>query len=79
MARETALMEMLSDGDDLQEDAGAPGKAKRRSRARTAPKFDVRAYLFGMCGVDLTRINGIDAAYQPIFARRLLPPPVRSP
>lgn len=43
-----------------QDDVGAPGKAKRRSRARNAPKFDVRAYLFGMCGVDLTRINGID-------------------
>jgi len=43
-----------------QDDVGEPGKAKRRSRARNAPKFDVRAYLFGMCGVDLTRINGID-------------------
>ena len=42
------------------DDVGEPGKAKRRSRARNAPKFDVRAYLFGMCGVDLTRINGID-------------------
>ena len=44
----------------LQQNDGEPGKAKRRSRARNAPKFDVRAYLFGMCGVDLTRINGID-------------------
>lgn len=40
---------------------GDPGKDRRRLRARNAPKFDVRAYLFGMCGVDLTRINGIDA------------------
>ena len=44
----------------LQTQAGDPGKDRRRSRARNAPKFDVRAYLFGMCGVDLTRINGID-------------------
>jgi len=43
-----------------QDDVVDPGKAKRRSQARNAPKFDVRAYLFGMCGVDLTRINGID-------------------
>jgi len=42
------------------EAVGDPGKNRRRSRARNAPKFDVRAYLFGMCGVDLTRINGID-------------------
>lgn len=26
------------------------------------PPFDLRAYLFGLCGVDLTRINGIDAS-----------------
>lgn len=36
----------------LQQNDGEPGKAKRRSRARNAPKFDVRAYLFGMCGVE---------------------------
>lgn len=44
----------------LQTQAGDPGKDRHRSRARNAPKFDVRAYLFGMCGVDLTRIHGID-------------------
>ncbi len=44
----------------LQTQAGDPGKDRRRSRARNAPKFDVRAYLFGMYRVDLTRINGID-------------------
>jgi transposase len=44
----------------LQTQAGDPGKDRRRSHARNAPKFDVRTYLFGMCGVDLTRINGID-------------------
>lgn len=42
------------------DDVGTPGKAKRRSRAKNAPKFDVRTHLFGMCGVDLTRIDGID-------------------
>lgn len=37
-----------------------PAKARRRGRARNAPRFDLRAQLFKMCGVDLTRIDGID-------------------
>lgn len=40
---------------------GDPGKPKRRSRAKNAPRIDVRTYLFRMCAVDLTRINCIDA------------------
>ena len=39
---------------------GDPAKGKKRSRARNAPKFDLRTQLFQMCGVDLTRIDGID-------------------
>jgi transposase len=39
---------------------GDPAKGKKRSRARNAPKFDLRRQLFQMCGVDLTRIDGID-------------------
>ena len=39
--------------------AGSPEPGKRRSR-RNAPKFHVRAPLFKICGVDLTRIDGID-------------------
>ncbi len=39
---------------------GEPTTAKKRGRARNAPKFDLRAHLFKMCGVDLTRIDGID-------------------
>ncbi len=39
---------------------GSPATGKKRSRARNAPKFDLREHLFKMCGVDLTRINGID-------------------
>lgn len=38
----------------------APAKGKKRTRARNAPKFDLRTRLFQMCGVDLTRIDGID-------------------
>lgn len=30
------------------------------SLARNAPKFDLLSQMFKMCGVDLTRINGID-------------------
>ncbi|MBM3387804.1 MAG: IS110 family transposase, partial [Betaproteobacteria bacterium] len=39
---------------------GDPAKGKKRGRARNAPKFDLRRQLFQMCGVDLTRIDGID-------------------
>ncbi|MGH8700495.1 MAG: IS110 family transposase [Burkholderiales bacterium] len=39
---------------------GAPAKTNKRGRARNAPKFDLRQHLFKMCGVDLTRIDGID-------------------
>jgi transposase len=39
---------------------GSPAKGKKRSRARNAPKFDLREQLFKVCGVDLTRIDGID-------------------
>jgi transposase len=35
-------------------------KGRKHSRARNAPKFDLRTHLFRMCGVDLTRIDGID-------------------
>jgi transposase len=44
----------------LQAHEGEPAKGKKRSRARNAPKFDLRTQLFKMCGVDLTRIDGID-------------------
>ncbi len=36
-----------------------PGKARKTSH-RNKPKFDLRTRLYQMCGVDLTRINGID-------------------
>ena len=44
----------------LQAHDGEPAKGKQRGRARSAPKFDLRTQLFKMCGVDLTRIDGID-------------------
>ncbi len=36
-----------------------PGKSQRRW-PKKAMAFDLRTHLFAMCGVDLTRINGID-------------------
>lgn len=39
---------------------GRPAARGRRSTNRNAPKFDVREHLFKVCGVDLTRIDGID-------------------
>jgi transposase len=37
-----------------------PGK--KRSYARNAPKFDLRTALYRLCGVDLTRIDGIEVS-----------------
>ena len=44
----------------LQAHDGEPAKGKQRGRSRNAPKFDLRTQLFKICGVDLTRIDGID-------------------
>ncbi len=44
----------------LQAHEGDPAHGKKRGRARNAPKFDLRTQLFRMCGVDLTRIDGVD-------------------
>lgn len=45
--------------EELHVHEGSPAKGKKRSRSRNAPKFDVREHLFKVCGVDLTRIDGI--------------------
>ena len=39
---------------------GAPAQTRRRGRPRNASKLDLRTQLFQLCGVDLTRIDGID-------------------
>jgi transposase len=44
----------------LETHEGKPGKPKRRGRGKNAPKFDLRTHLFRICGVDLTRIDGLD-------------------
>ena len=46
----------------LAEHEGQLEKGPRRSKNRNAPKFDVRQRLYEICGVDLTRIDGIDAS-----------------
>ena len=39
-----------------------PGEQPRKNRVQgNAPRFDVRSHLYRMTGVDLTRINGVDA------------------
>lgn len=50
---ELQLQRLPAHGDE-------PPKGKRRSRTRNTPRFDLRSQLFKMCGVDLTRIDGID-------------------
>ena len=44
----------------MQRHHGQPEKCKRGSKPKNAPKFDLRTYLFRLCGVDLTRIDGIE-------------------
>jgi transposase len=41
---------------------GEPTKIGKRGQTRNAPKFDLRSHLFKVCGVDLTRINGIEVS-----------------
>ena len=53
-----ARLEAQTQGVKLNEDESDRGK--KRSTARNAPKFDLRTRLFQMCGVDLTRIDGLD-------------------
>lgn len=43
----------------LQAHPGQP-EGKKKGATRNAPKFDLRTHLFQMCGVDLTRIDGIN-------------------
>lgn len=42
--------------------AGQLAPNKNKGRTKNAPRFDVRAALFGWAGVDLTRIGGIDVS-----------------
>ena len=53
-------LEIEAQLQSLQVHDGVPARGKKRGRARNAPKFDLRTQLFRMCGVDLTRIDGID-------------------
>ena len=41
-------------------DGGSPADNGRRRSQGNAPRFDIRAHLYRMTGVDLTRIDGID-------------------
>lgn len=51
-----SMLERLS----RSQDQPGPSKRRRYSKVKNAPKFDVRTYLFRICGVDLTAIDGID-------------------
>ncbi len=44
----------------LQVHESEPVKGRKRGRPRNEPKFDLWTLLFQMCGVDLTRIDGIN-------------------
>jgi len=55
---DTKLESMLATfvGDDDSD----PGRGRRALNSKNAPQLDVRTCLFRLCGVDLTRINGIN-------------------
>ena len=53
-----ALLEEWDDSGDPRPPLDKPGRSKR---AKNAPAFDVRSHLYRMTGVDLTRIDGVDA------------------
>ena len=42
-------------------DGGPPAENGRRRSQGNAPRFDIKAHLYRMTGVDLTRIDGVDA------------------
>jgi len=44
----------------LQSHDGEPDKGRKLGKMRNAPQFDLRTQLYKMCGVDLTRIDGIN-------------------
>lgn len=47
----------------ISEDELPPAQpGKKRGHAKNAPKFDLRTHLYRMCGVDLTRIDGIEVS-----------------
>ena len=50
-------------------DGGSPAGKGRRSQGN-APRFDIRAHLYRMTGVDLTRIDGVDALHRPEGGQR---------
>jgi transposase len=38
-----------------------PASSKAKRRQGNAPAFDLRSYLYQLCGIDLTQVDGIDA------------------
>ena len=42
-------------------DSGSPAGNSRRRSQGNAPRFDIRTHLYRMTGVELTRIDGVDA------------------
>ena len=56
----TSNSKACSTDSSRSQDQPGPSKRRRYSKVKNAPKFDVRTYLFRICGVDLTAIDGID-------------------
>ena len=44
----------------LRRHAGTVAAQRNKGRAKNAPNFDIRQALYELCGVDLTRIEGVD-------------------
>ena len=56
-----AIEAYLASLERVTEEAPPPPAKLRQSPKHNQPRFDVRSYLYQLCGVDLTSIDGIEA------------------
>ncbi len=61
-ACDAAIERQLEAFDDRGDPAHLSATAKSRRKTKNTPGFDVRAHLYRITGVDLTRIDGIDSS-----------------
>lgn len=61
-ACDAAIEQQLNAFEDRGDPAHLSATAKSRAKAKNAPGFDVRAHLYRVTGVDLTRVDGINSS-----------------
>jgi len=60
-ACDTRIEQYLASLERVTKDAPPPPRKRRQSPKHNQPRFDARMYLYGITGVDLTTIDGIEA------------------